>query len=84
MVIGQATQVGLVVDTKLEAYTLVLVVDRSRFARADYPTVRGVAIAYFCGLTDNDVGVRTVEFRTSPSGEAISRFSSADLRAAIR
>ena len=84
MVIGQARQVGLVVDTKLEAYDLILVVDRSRYARADYATVRGVAIAYFCGLADNDVGVRSVEFRTSPSGETISRFSSADLRAAIR
>lgn len=84
MVIGQARQVGLVVDTKIEAYNLILVVDSSRFARADYATVRGVAVAYFCGLDDNNVGVRSVEFRASPSGEPISRFSSADLRAVIR
>ena len=83
MVIGQARQVGLVMDTKLDGYSLILVVDRRRFEAADYATIRGVALAYFCGMANNDVGVRSVDFRTSPSGATISRFSSSDLRAAI-
>jgi len=80
MLVGRSSRSGLVVDSKLDGPNLVLVVDRARLALLDYATVKGVARAHYCALTAQDVWLRGVEFRSSPSGDAISRFSSSDLR----